>query len=607
MYPKKKKRRRKLKRYNVFVLVLTLILIFLIGINTTIIAMYDVLPYKYLLLYLVFVIGVPLILIQFMVRKRVRWHTKIISISFVIVFIVLLGFLLYYLYNTFSFLDAFSNYSYVTHNYKVLVPSNSEYQELNDINDKNLGYITLVNMDYSKAIKELNKKVKVNSKDYLDYTTLVEALNLKQIETVLLTDSYYDILKEEYDDFETNYRVIFEFSIREKANNLAKEIDVTKDTFNIFISGMDTAGVISSISRSDVNILITVNPKTNQILMLHIPRDYYVTFHGLEDRDKLTHSGLYGTEMTIKTIEDMLDIDINYYFKVNFDTVVQVVDALGGVDVYSKYSFKAVDHGYYFKQGYNRVNGQKALDFVRTRKVLPGGDIARGENQLAMLQAIVKKASSPAILMKYTQLLDSLKAGFLTNMSTDKIMDIIKMQIDKMPSWNFTSINLTGYGSEDYTSVFPDRKVYVMEPLQESIDNAKNAIKEVMDDKKLENSYTESDGNVNIPTVVKPTTPKKEETTTDKNKDKEETKKDEDEKETDKKDDSTSSNKDENADKNTDTSTNQDTNKNPDDNISQDENLNDDQTKDDEEKDTNQDTENNDDNTLQDNGLVPTN
>ena len=175
-------------------------------------------------------------------------------------------------------------------------------------------------------------------------------------------------------------------SIKTKSKSIAKKVKVTKESFNIFISGIDTYGKISSVSRSDVNMVVTVNPKTKQILMTSIPRDYYVTLHGVKGyKDKLTHASLLGIENSVMTVEDLLDIDINYYIKVNFSSVINVVDSLGGVDVYSEYDFTSID-GYHYSKGYNKVNGEEALSFVRERKAFASGDNQRIKKQNKSLQ-----------------------------------------------------------------------------------------------------------------------------------------------------------------------------------------------------------------------------
>ena len=274
-----------------------------------------------------------------------------------------------------------------------------------------------------------------------------------------------------------NVYIPFRFFIsnKEKVNEITKDVDVTKDVFNVYVSGIDSYGNVTDKTRSDVNIILSINPKTNKILMINIPRDYYVELDGTGQKDKLTHAGIYGVEMSTKTIENLLGIEINYYVKVNYNALINLVDALGGVDVYSKNDFTS-GLNYHFNVGYNHVNGDQALEFVRTRKAFLDGDRVRGENQQAMIQAVIKKACSASILIKYDDILKSLEDSFSTNISTDKIMSLINMQLDSMPSWNIESISLNGSDSYGFTYTYPTQELYVMIPNEETIDEAKNAL-----------------------------------------------------------------------------------------------------------------------------------
>ena len=345
----------------------------------------------------------------------------------------------------------------------------------------------------------------------------------KEIEGFVIGDSYFDSLVEEDEELKEKLKIIYKFSLKEKLESFKKEVNLQKDTFNIYISGIDSYGDVNSLTRSDVNIIVSVNPKTHQILMINIPRDYYVTLHGTGKKDKLTHAGIYGLDMSVKTLEDLLDIEINYYFKVNYGALEKLVDALGGVDVYSNYNFTTVgtDKSYYFKKGLNRVNGEKALYFVRTRKAFNDGDRIRGENQQAMIQAIIKKACSAEILTRYSNILDSLKGTFTTNFSTDEITDVIKMQLDKMPSWNITSIGLNGFDASEYTYSYPSQKLYVMKPNEETVNNAKETLEKVKKCEILDSSYNYTSSAVNEVNII---TPKKEETKETKTETKEEVK-----------------------------------------------------------------------------------
>lgn len=507
-------KKKRLKKVNIISIIINIILLIIILLASILILKNDILPVKYLIYYFLIVGFIPLIILIFLFHPKTLPKVKIVLMIVDIIYIILLSILTIYLHKTFLVLDEVSNNNYVTRNYLVLVRNNSEYQDIKELDKKRIGYVEIETANYSLAIKELNKVITFESKDYIDYTIMLEAFGLREFDGLLTTNDYYESLKEEVLNFESDYRILYKFSVQEEISyDIKKDVDVTKDSFNIYISGMDMAGRISDIVRSDVNIVVSINPKTKQVLMVNIPRDYYVLFHGQTKKDKLTHAGLYGTEMSIKTVEDLLDIDINYYFKVNFNTVTKMVDALGGVDVYSEYSFQASEGGLYFRKGFNHVNGSQALVFARIRKVLPGGDRQRGKNQQALISAIIKKVTSTdTILLRYPSLLEAMKGLFMTNMSTNKITDIFKMQISENPKWNITSISLDGSDSENYTSVFPDKKVYVMEPYEDTIKEAQEAIKKVQEGVLLESSYQENNNNdVFIPYIPKPTPNSKDE------------------------------------------------------------------------------------------------
>jgi len=234
---------------------------------------------------------------------------------------------------------------------------------------------------------------------------MFEKLNNDEVDCVLIIQSYYDLLIENDEELKQNTKIIYKFSIRQKVNEIVKDVDVTKETFNVYLSGIDSYGDVTDKNRSDVNMVMSINPKNNKIVMVNIPRDYYVELDGIGEKDKLTHAGMYGVEMSVKTIENLLDIEINYYAKVNYGALVNLVDALGGVNVYSKYAFKTHEYRYSIKEGYNYVNGKKALDFARTRKAFLEGDRVRGENQQALIKAIIEKASDASILLKQDDIL----------------------------------------------------------------------------------------------------------------------------------------------------------------------------------------------------------
>lgn len=237
----------------------------------------------------------------------------------------------------------------------------------------------------------------------------------------------------------------------------------------------------SNIS-SDVNMIMSVNPTTKEILLTNIPRDYYVKLHTFGEYDKLTHAGIYGVDESIHTLEDLFDTKINYYVKVNFTSLVDIVDALGGVTVNSKYSFVSQD-GYSYKKGENVLDGKKALSFARERKSFKEGDRVRGENQQLVLTALINKAMSPKIITNYVDILKALKGKFVTNISDDEITKLIKMQLEEGSSWSIKSISVNGSDAMDYVYSYKKTKLYVMKPDEETVLNAKNNMKKVLENK----------------------------------------------------------------------------------------------------------------------------
>ena len=230
-------------------------------------------------------------------------------------------------------------------------------------------------------------------------------------------------------------------------------------------------------------MIMTVNPNTGKMLLTSIPRDYYVQLHGTTGRkDKLTHSGTYGINMTTQTVEDLLGIDINYYIRVNFTTLIKLVDKLGGIDVYSDKGFTPwTNTAIYIPKGNVHMNGEMALAFARERHAYTEGDRHRVQNQQDVLEAVFKKLTKTSTLVSsYTGILDTLDGSFETNMSKDTITSLAKFQINKMPSWNIEKISVNGSDSSNYTYSYPGQKLYVMEPDMQTVTEASNKIKDVL-------------------------------------------------------------------------------------------------------------------------------
>ena len=462
----------------------------------------DILPLKYFLPIILILLLTSGLFSFIIIKKKIKNKTiknkiKIPITILALLETLLLGFGLIYMNKTFKFLDNIGDSGYHIENYSVIVLKD-RYKDITELEAKTISYYNQENSTIEEAFEKLEEVISPIKEETNNYQTMVDKLYNEETDAIMIEESHRNIIEEKNPDFKDKTEVIYKIEIKTKTESIVKNVDVNKEPFNIYISGIDTYGTIDSVSRSDVNIVATINPKTHQVLLTSIPRDYYVDLADTDSKDKLTHAGIYGIDKSIKTIENLLDTEINYYVKVNFSSVQDIIDALGGVEVYSEYSFTGYE-GTIFQEGFNKVNGFQALDFARTRKTIPGGDRTRGQNQQALISAMIEKACSKEILTKYTSLLKSLEGSFQTNMSTDEITALIKNQIKEMAKWNVTSVNLDGYDGSGYTYSYSWELLYVMIPDEDSVIDAQQKIKDVLNNQTLESSYAENNGNVNIP------------------------------------------------------------------------------------------------------------
>lgn len=474
MTKKKEVKRRIMPFFKYLALVLVMFTILTLGILKFI----DVLPGEYFIVLAVLMVLIVVFLSSLILTRKgpkKRAFGTLLSILYIIV----LTLAIIYELNTIGFLKKLGFKNYKTENYSVLVLKNSEYKEYSDLNNKTLGSLDFSTDGLKDAKERVAKKLSANFKVYDDVRKLKKDFMKKEIDALLIENAVLAMLDEDDEEFQEAYEVIKRFEIEIPIVDITKNVNITKDAFNVYISGVDTYGAVSSVARSDVNMILTINPKTHKVLITSIPRDYYVELATSGEKDKLTHAGIYGVEESVKTLEDLMDIKINYYVKVNFSSLIKVVDSLGGVNVYSKYDFVSLD-GYKYKAGYNTVDGARALSFVRERKAFNAGDRVRIENQAAMIEAMINKAISPTIITKYNNILKTLGNSFITNMNMDSITEFIKMQIDDMPSWSVENRALDGSDSYQYTYSFKGAKLYVMMPNMDSVINAQSKIKEVL-------------------------------------------------------------------------------------------------------------------------------
>lgn len=270
---------------------------------------------------------------------------------------------------------------------------------------------------------------------------------------------------------------IDEVAIGEESGAYTEEhqIDVTQNPFNIYVSGIDVYGEITTESRSDVNLIVTVNPKTHEILITTTPRDYYVTIPGVSGnyKDKLTHAGIYGIDASVATLENLYDTEIPFYARVNFTSVIDIVDAMGGINVESEVAFttsKAAGVVVEIEEGKNHLNGEEALAFVRERKAFVDGDHQRGKNQQALLTALIKKAVSPLILVQANDIIDGIVGNAETNMSEAQIKSLIEMQLNDLKGWDIESVAASGDDSgKQYCYSYSGGPLYVCVPDESSV------------------------------------------------------------------------------------------------------------------------------------------
>lgn len=441
----------------------------------------DVLLSKYLILLILSIILITVLLI-FIYTRHFKFGFKLPFVLIGILLISLETIGTYNLGKTANFVSEIVNATLKEEVYNIYVLKDSKFSSLDDLNGTKLGIYDNDNENLEEALKSLKKKVTFKSeKTYNEIETLLNAGITKSIDTIFISTSVVGIIEEEYSELMDNFKVLDNITVSFEEVVQRSDVDVTKEPFIVYISGIDTYGNVGTVSRSDVNMLAVINPITNKILLINTPRDYYVMLHSKKAYDKLTHAGIYGIEESLKTLEDLYVADIDFYIRINFSSLIKIVDALGGVTVNSKYSFSY--DGHTFKKGTNYLNGQSALAFARCRKELPNGDIGRGENQQALIRGIIDKVTNPSIIGKYTSILGTLSKSFVTNMQEDDIYKLAKYQISENPKWNIETKNVNGIDALKTTYSMGGTKLYVMLPDENSVTEVKNAINSLLKEK----------------------------------------------------------------------------------------------------------------------------
>ena len=403
----------------------------------------------------------------------------------------------YYCVNTYSAIDEMAGQQVKVDEISCIVLKDDPAQSIYDTKDYTFGILAANDRENTnKALAEVQAAIgkEPATIEYQDNDTLIDALYAKDVKVIVINEANRSPIEEYYKTFSDDTRVLNTHKVETVIQEDEKLDDITKTPFNVYLSGIDVYGSIKATSRSDVNVIVTVNPNTKQILLTSTPRDYYVPLtvsNGIPD--KLTHAGIHGVDCSIGTLENLYGIDIDYYVRVNFTSVRKIVDLLGGVKVYSDYDFTS-DWGPSFKKGYNQVNGKQAVAFCRERHHFANGDYQRGRDHQHMIEAILNKAMSPDILPNYADLLKTASKNFQTNMSTKEITALAKMQLNDMSQWTIKYANAAGQGASKTTYSYQSRKLYVCVPDYNSVAKITKRINKVLKatPESVENEKSES-------------------------------------------------------------------------------------------------------------------
>lgn len=378
-----------------------------------------------------------------------------------------------------------SNYS--EYEMSIVVPADSDVKDL-----KQLTNVLAPSGNDQDNVQALMKNISQTQGHELtvdtasSYLAAYKSLTSGEAKAIVLNSVFEDTIRGEDPDYASKIKKIYTYKISKKIDTAIGKQDPNAEVFNIYVSGIDTYGPISSVSRSDVNIIMTVNRKTKKVLLTTTPRDAYVPIAdgGLNQPDKLTHAGIYGVDASVHTLENLYGIDLNYYVRLNFTSFLKLIDLLGGIDIENDQDFTSLHGNYHFPVGKVHLNSDQALGFVRERYSLNGGDNDRGKNQEKVIAAVIKKLTSTDALKNYNAILSGLQDSVQTDMSLETMMNLINTQLESGGSYNVTSQALTGTGNTGLSSyAMPEANLYMMEIDQNSLAAAKAAIQEVMEGK----------------------------------------------------------------------------------------------------------------------------
>ncbi|MDG4509079.1 LCP family protein [Streptococcus suis] len=440
---------------------------------------YNILDFRYLnYIVTLLLVGVAVLAGLLMWRKKARIFTVLLLVfSLVITSVGIYGMQEVVKFST----RLNSNSTFSEYEMSILVPANSEITDVRQLTsilapaEYDQENITALLDDISKM-----ESTQLATSPATSYLTAYQSMLNGESQAMVFNGVFTNILENEDPDFSSKVKKIYSFKVTQTVETATEQ--VSGDSFNIYISGIDAYGPISSVSRSDVNIIMTVNRATHKILLTTTPRDSYVAIAdgGQNQYDKLTHAGIYGVNASVHTLENLYGIDISNYIRLNFTSFLQLIDLVGGIDVENTQEFTS--GGYNFPVGTVHLDAEQALIFVRERYSLANGDNDRGKNQEKVIAALIKKLSSPENLRNYQAILNSLEDSIQTDISIETIIGLVNTQLESGTQFTVESQALTGTGRSDLSSyAMPGSQLYMMEINQDSLEQAKAAIQSVLD------------------------------------------------------------------------------------------------------------------------------
>nr|WP_294669507.1 LCP family protein [uncultured Blautia sp.] len=471
--------------------VITIIVIMLSVVFMGLLAMTKMIPTIYML-----IIGIVLAVISAIIWLLV-WHTRyrgrfIGGTIFAVIMMVILVFGGFYINKTRSAINSISGETTEVTQMAVYVKSDDAADSVEATAGYTYGILSSLDRENTDgAIEHLKNQfgTDVQTKEYAGLTELADGILNNEVNAMLLNNAYLSVYEDMdgYADFGTKVKEVGTVDVETQIQAAEESTPIEPITtanggkvYTIYLSGIDTRGEMTAKSRSDVNIIATVNTDTHEILLVSTPRDYFVPLSISGGApDKLTHAGIYGIDVCMDTLGMLYDIDINYYFRINFGGFVKVIDALGGITVNSDYDFDSKNIlGYHFNKGENYLNGEQALIFARERYAFQEGDRQRGKNQMEVIRGVVKKALSPEILTSYSSILSSLDGCFGTNITYEEIAQILQQQLTNGGDWTIVSYSVNGTGATEKPYSM-SQKAYVMVPDQSTVDKAKSLMEKV--------------------------------------------------------------------------------------------------------------------------------